>query len=99
MPVGDLETWRQAVRDRVAQLSGGRVTAADVCADLVKPTGTDTTCGVGDPTGASTDPSALNPASLVKVSVARTTKLEFIFFTSSPTMSAKVAARYERDIL
>jgi Flp pilus assembly protein TadG len=94
---GDVD-WRQAVRDRVAQLSGGQVAAADVCAELVIPTGTNTACGVGDPDGAVTDPSVDAPARVVKVSVAKSTSLDFIFFRTTPTLTAKIAARYERDI-
>ena len=99
VPPGGIAEWRQAVRDRVATLSGGQVTAAQVCADLVTPTGSNTACGVGDPNGAASDPTALTPASLVKVSVSKETRIEFIFYAASPTLSSKVAARYERDIL
>jgi Flp pilus assembly protein TadG len=99
VPVGGLNAWRQAVKDRVVELAGGQIVAADVCADLVVPTGTNTSCGVNDPAGASTDPSALTPASVVKVSVAKSVKIQFVFSTSTPTLSAKIAARYERDIL
>lgn len=97
VPSTGMEDWRQAVRNRVADLSGGEVAAADVCADLIVPTGTDTTCGVDDPSGAESDPTVDAPASIVKVSVQKTTQLEFIFFSSTPTLTAKVAARYERD--
>jgi len=99
VPVGGITAWRAAVQTRVAELSGGDAVAADVCADLVTPTGSNTSCGVNDPSGASADPSALTPASIVKVSVSKTSKLEFVFFTTTPTLSAKVAARFERDIL
>jgi len=109
VPGGGIADWRQAVQNRVVQLAGGQVTAADVCADLIVPTGTNTNCGVSDPTGASTDPGAQvlvcvpgscpTTASLVKVSVTRSAKVEFIFFTSNATLSARIAARYERDIL
>jgi len=99
VPVGGITAWRQAVQDRVVQLAGGQLVAADVCADLVVPTGVNVACGVSDPAGASTDPSVLTPASVVKVSVVKATKVEFIFYTSNPTLSARVAARYERDIL
>jgi Flp pilus assembly protein TadG len=96
---GGLATWTLNVQNRVVALSGGQVTAADVCAALVKPTGADTTCGVSDPSGASTDPTSLTPASVVKVSVAKVAKIEFIFFTANPTLTAKVASRYERDLV
>lgn len=99
LPVGGITDWRSAVQNRVAELAGGQAAAADVCADLVTPTGTNTACGVNDPSGASTDTTALMPVSIVKVSVEKTTKLEFFFFTSTPMLSARIAARYERDIL
>jgi hypothetical protein len=34
---------------------------------------------------------------VVKVRVSKPTTVDLIFFTSRPTLSAKVAARYERD--
>ncbi len=91
--------WQQAVKDRVAALSGGQVTASEVCAQLVRPTGSNTACGVADPQGAASDPTALTPASIVKVSVSKVTRVDFVFFSRSPTLTSKVAARYERDIL
>ena len=94
-----LAGWRQAVQARVAELSGGQVAAYQVCAELVTPTGQELSCGVTDPAGAASDPTALTPASVVKVSVMKPTKLEFLFFSSSQNLSAKIAARYERDII
>jgi hypothetical protein len=99
VPTGGLAAWKLAVQTRVAEQSGGEVAAADVCAELVVPTGSERSCGVADPTGAATDPSALTPASLVKVSVVKPTKIEFLFFSTNHNVSAKVAARYERDII
>lgn len=99
IPPGGIADWKQAVRNRVAGLSGGQVGASEVCAELVKPTGTNIACGVGDPQGAASDPTSLTPASVVKVSVTKATRIEFFFFTSTPTLSSKIAARYERDIL
>ena len=99
MPPGGIAEWRQAVRERVAGLSGGQVTAAQVCADLVTPTGINAACGVADPQGAASDPTSLTPASVVKVSVAKATRIEFVFFAMTPTLSSRIAARYERDIL
>ena len=99
VPTAGVPAWRQSVQDRVAHQSGGKIAMADVCADLVVPTGSNVSCGVADPAGASSDPTALAPARVVKVSVATSTRLEFIFFSSNPTLSAKVAARYERDFL
>jgi len=96
---GSIATWRQNVAERVVQLSGGQLSADDVCVELVTPTGTDTTCGVSDPDGAASDPTVLAPASLVKVSATKEARLEFVFLTLTPTLSAKVAARYERDIV
>jgi Flp pilus assembly protein TadG len=96
---GGLATWKQNVKDRVVQLSGGQLTAADVCADLVTPTGSNTVCGVADPPGAASDPTVLAPARLVKVSATKLAKVEFFFFTLTPTLSSRVVARYERDIV
>lgn len=94
-----LAAWEQNVKARVLQLSGGLVTAADICVALVTPTGSNTVCGVSDPPGASADPTVLAPASLVKVSVSRAVKIEFFFFTMTPTLAAKAVARFERDIV
>lgn len=98
MPSGGITVWRQQVKDRVVQLSGAELVAADICVDLVVPTGA-TACSVNDPIGASTDPSSATPASIVKISVSKVTKLEYLFSSSNLTLSAKIAARYERDIL
>ena len=95
---GGLVAWRQSVADRVVQLSGGQLMAEDVCVDLVTPTGDNLACGVADPPGARSDPTSLAPASLVKVAASRVATIEVIFFTSTPTLSAQVAARYERDV-
>ena len=97
VPDAGLPSWQDSVRERVVQLSGGELDASDVCAELVVPTGSNSACGVDDPEGAADDPSAADPASVVKVSVATSARLDFIFFSSSPTLSARVAARYERD--
>src|SRR4051794_38966493 len=67
VPASGIAAWKQAVRDRVAELSGGEVATGDVCADLVVPTGTNTSCGVGDPAGTSTDLVSGSPVSVVKV--------------------------------
>ncbi len=99
VPPAGINEWRQAVRDRVAALSGGQLGASDVCAELVTPTGSNTACGVSDPSGAASDPTSLTPASVVKVSVSKQARIEFVFFSTSPTLTAKVAARYEWDIL
>ncbi|HEX7277162.1 MAG TPA: TadE family protein [Acidimicrobiales bacterium] len=96
---GGLSTWRQNVIDRIVQVSGGQVAAADVCVDLVTPTGSNMTCGVPDPPGASSDPTVLAPARLVKVRVTRATKIEFVVHTLHPTITSKVVARYERDVV
>ena len=96
---GGIADWRQAVRNRVATLSGGQVAAGQVCAELVTPTGSNTACGVKDPLGAASDPTVFTPASVVKVSVMKETRIEFVFFATNPTISSKIAARYERDLL
>jgi hypothetical protein len=83
VPSGGLAAWRQVVAARVADLSGGEIAAYEVCAELVVPTGSESSCGVADPSGASSDPSVLTPASLVKVSVTKPTKLEFLFFSTN----------------
>ena len=99
VPAGGTAAWGQLVRNRVAELSGGKIAASEVCADLVVPTGSNSSCGVADPSGASSDPTTLTPASLVKVSVNTSVKLDFVLFTSNPALSSKIAARYERDFL
>lgn len=95
---GGLAAWKVKVTERVVNLSGGQLGPADVCVALVTPTGSDTTCGVSDPPGAQADPTSVAPASLVKVAATRTTTIEVVFFTSTPTLKAGVAARYERDV-
>lgn len=99
LKISPTTTWQADVQARVAQVSGGLVTAGQVCAALVVPTGSDTTCGVTDPAGASTDPVVGSPASIVKVSVSVPVKLQFYFFSQTVTMTASTAARYERDII
>ncbi len=96
---GGLATWQNNVKERVVQLSGGQLSAADVCVKLVTPTGGNTECGVSDPPGSSSDPTVLAPASLVKVSATKVATIETIFFTYTPTLTAKVVARYERDLV
>lgn len=99
LKVSDNATWVADVQARVAQVSGGLITASQVCAALVQPTGSETSCGVADPTGASTDPIVGAPASIAKVSVSIPTSVQFFFFTQTVTLGSNVAARYERDIL
>ncbi|HEV2809231.1 MAG TPA: TadE family protein [Acidimicrobiales bacterium] len=96
---GGLATWEANVKERVVQLSGGQLSAANVCVQLVTPTGANLQCGVGDPPGSASDPTLLAPARLVKVSATKVATIETIFFTSNPTLSAKVVARYERDLV
>jgi len=99
LKVSDPAVWIADVQARVAQVSGGYITASQVCAALVKPTGSETSCGVPDPAGASTDPIVGAPASVVKVSVAIPTSVQFFFFSQTVTLGSNVAARYERDII
>ncbi|HVF14684.1 MAG TPA: TadE/TadG family type IV pilus assembly protein [Acidimicrobiales bacterium] len=96
---GGLATWRLNVQNRVVQLAGGQLAAADVCVDLVTPTGSNTVCGVDDPPGAASDPTVLAPTRLVKVSATSAAHVQFFFFTVTPTLSAEVVARYEREII
>jgi Flp pilus assembly protein TadG len=99
VPPTGVNDWKSLVASRVVSLAGGQVTASQVCVDLVRPTGSNTSCGVADPPGAASDPTSLTPASVVKVSVSRATRIDFVFFSTSPTLTSKIAARYERDIL
>ena len=96
---GGLATWEASVKERVVQLSGGQLSAANVCVQLVTPTGANLQCGVGDPPGSASDPTVLAPARLVKVSATKVATIETIFFTSNPTLTAEVVARYERDLV
>ena len=96
---GGLASWETSVKERVVQLSGGQLSAANVCVKLVTPTGANFGCGVGDPPGSERDPTVLAPAKLVKVSATKVATIETIFFTSHPTLSAEVVARYERDLV
>lgn len=90
--VNALATWKDRVRSRVVDASGGDITSADVCVEFVLPTG-GTVCGLGDPAGASNEPTV----HLVKVSATRAAKMEFFFFSKSTTLTGKLVARFERD--
>jgi hypothetical protein len=92
IPGGDTTAWEASVKSRVSQVSGGDVTAAEVCAKLVYAVGGND-CGVGDPAGAAAE----TTVHLVKVSVSKPAKLEAFFFTLDTTLTGKLAARYERD--
>ncbi len=96
LPMGNdvnaLTTWKERVRNRVVDASGGDVQLADVCVEYVFPTG-GTACGLGDPSGASNEPTV----HMVKVSATRPAKMEFFFFTKNTTLVSKLVARYERD--
>jgi len=89
---GGSVAWENQVKERVVDMSGGVLSVADVCAQLVFPTG-GTECGVADPPGASQEASV----HLVKVSASRPSTIEFVFFSRTVTLSAAMAARYERD--
>lgn len=92
---GGITTWRDNVKARVVSLAGGSITTADVCADLVTPTSTgNTSCGVPDPPGAY---SVESTTRIVKVQVTKSTKIQWFFLSSTTDLSAKNAARYERD--
>lgn len=90
--VNALATWKDRVRSRVVDASGGDVASADVCVDFVLPTG-GTVCGLADPAGASNEPTI----HLVKVSATRTAKMEFFFFSRTTALTGKLVARFERD--
>ena len=81
---GGIGIWRQYVKDRVVKLSGGQLVPADVCVDLVMPTGTNTACGVERPPWRPRTRPMLAPARLVKVSVTRSARIEFLFSTITP---------------
>jgi hypothetical protein len=99
-PAQQQATWVSDVQNRVAQLAPDLIQPSQVCAALViPPTGSDMSCGVPDPIGATTDPLAGAPASIVKVSVAMPAQLQFFFFAPNVTITAFTADRYERDIL
>lgn len=89
---GALTNWKDAVRNRVVDASGGDVKAADVCVEWVIP-GQAVVCGLSDPAGASNEPTV----HLVKVSATRQAKMEFFFFSKSTTLVGKLVARFERD--
>ncbi len=84
--------WESSVRNRVAQASGGELTAEQVCARLVLPSGA-SECGVADPPGTSPEPRV----HVVKVLASKSAHIEFFFFTLRPTLESGLAARYERD--
>lgn len=90
--VNALTTWKDRVRNRVVDASGGDIVAADVCVDFVLPTG-GTACGLGDPAGAANEPAI----HLVKVSASKPAKMEFFFFSRNTTLTGKLVARFERD--
>lgn len=87
-----LTDWEEAVRARVVEASGGSLEPTDVCVTLALPSG-GSQCGVDDPPGASGEPTI----HLVKISAARSTTLEFLFFDRTPTLRSELAARWERD--
>lgn len=89
---GALATWKERVRNRVVDASNGAVLAANVCVEWVLP-GAGTLCGLGDPTGASNEPTV----HLVKVSASKPAKMEFFFFSRNATLGGKLVARFERD--
>jgi Flp pilus assembly protein TadG len=90
--INALATWKDKVRNRVVDASGGDVLFADVCVEYASPSGA-TACGLADPAGASNEPSV----HLVKVSATKPAKMEFFFFTRNVTLVGKLVARFERD--
>ena len=89
---GAMAAWETSVKNRVVHVSGGELTAADVCVKLVYASGA-SDCGVSDPPGASSE----TTVRLVKVSASKPATIEFVFFATTSTLSGKLAARYERD--
>jgi hypothetical protein len=87
--VSDFEA---SVKSRVVTAAADGLATADVCVRLVLPTGT-THCGMGDPPGASAQPTV----HLVKVSASKSAKVEFFFHSTTATLNGKLVARYERD--
>jgi Flp pilus assembly protein TadG len=85
-------SFKQDVIDRVVGAAAGELVAADVCVDLVLPTG-GTACGMADPAGASAQPGV----HLVKVSASKPATVQFFFAKTTKTINVKLAARYERD--
>lgn len=87
-----VDDFEQDVIDRVVTAAAGELVAADVCVELVLPTG-GTACGMGDPGGASAQPGV----HLVKVSASKPVTVQFFFQSTTTTINAKLTARYERD--
>lgn len=93
--VNALATWTALVKNRVVDVSGGDVVAANICVEWVLP-GTTSQCTsypIADPAGASNEPTV----HLVKVSAWRSAKMEFFFFSKNTTLVGKLVARFERD--
>jgi Flp pilus assembly protein TadG len=84
--------YQESVANRVVAAAGGSLTRSDVCVKLALPNG-GTDCGIADPAGASAQPSV----HLVKVSASRQATIQFFFSSTSPTLTARLATRYERD--
>jgi Flp pilus assembly protein TadG len=84
--------YEASVRSRVVSASGGSLTSADVCVRLVLPTGA-ADCGVTDPAGASAE----STVHLVKVSASTSATIQFFFSSTTTSLGATLAARYERD--
>ena len=84
--------FQQSVINRVVSAAAGDLRPADVCVSLVLPGG-GTHCGMDDPGGASAQPGV----HLVKVSASKPAQVQFFFDSVTTTITAKLAARYERD--
>ena len=89
---GAAAAWEDRVRSRVVGASGGELTAADVCVRLALPSGGND-CGVSDPPGSSSE----STVHVVKVSAVKPAEVHFLFFSTNRTLTARLAARYERD--
>jgi Flp pilus assembly protein TadG len=84
--------FQASVTDRIVSTAAGSLSASDVCVALVLPHGS-VDCGLSDPAGASSQPTI----HLVKVSASKATTIQFFFISVSPTLTEKLATRYERD--
>ena len=80
--------WISQVKARVAEVSGGELSASDVCAWVGTASGT-VQCGQADPPGA-------GGTMVVKVSASKGAELDAIFFRRNLTLTSKSTARYER---
>lgn len=88
---GSSPTLSAQIKARVADASGGELSAADVCAAVsVAPDPPPLECGVPDPAGSA-------GTRIIKVSASKPAQIDVVAFRIQLTLSSKNAARYERD--